>query len=456
MSPCRGAIATGPGAAGLIAGAALCSLLLAPAPTGATESASDAFRAEAVRRHEALVKEGFNLTHTFALGDEERGHVRTDLFVPASDAEHSLSLWAEVPRGEVAIRLVAPDGTSLLAWSGRSGELRLVRRLPPGRYHLEIDCSGAGSGSALLGVKGPVVASCRVDAGEVIERHAAPDHGFHWPYLLYLPAQVRAKHLMVVPNDTGFPTEDLDLLRAAGSCDLRGHARLADRLGVPLLVPLFPRPPVPGEEGNLYLQALTRASLEVQRPPLRRVDLQLIAMVEDATERLRRSGTAISRHVLLAGFSASGSFVNRFAILHPDRVLAVASGSPGGWPVAPVSEVEGEALPWPVGVADVEKLVGRPIDVHALGRVAWFFFLGAQDANDAVPHRDSFSSEDEALILRRFGPTPVSRWKEAERLYQRRSLDARFKLYPGAGHMLTPEMAESVEAFFRAALRREE
>lgn len=440
---------------GLTVGAALWSLLLAPPPASAEEYPPDALRAEAALRNEALVKEGFNLTHGFAFGGTARGRVRTDLFVPPSDAEHSLRLWAETRSGEVAIRLVAPDGTSLLAWSGRSGELRLVRRLPPGRYQLEIDGGGAEGGRAILGVKGPVVEECRVDAGGLVERPAAPDHGFHWPYLLWTPAQIRAGHLLVVPNNTGFPTEDPKLLRAAGSCALVGHVRLADRLGVPLLVPLFPRPPLPGEEGSLYLHALTRASLEVQLPLLRRVDLQLLAMIEDVTERLHRSGTPLARRVLLTGFSASGSFVNRFAVLHPDRVLAVASGSPGGWPVAPVADVEGEALPWPVGVADVEMLVGRPIDGKALARVAWFLFLGAEDTNDAVPHRDSFSKANEALILRRFGPTPVSRWKAAERLYRQCGLDARFELYPGAGHTLTPGMAAGVEAFFRAALERE-
>ncbi|HML49272.1 MAG TPA: hypothetical protein PKE04_21240, partial [Clostridia bacterium] len=50
---------------------------------------------------------------------------------------------------------------------------------------------------------------------------------------------------------------------------------------------------------------------------------------------------------------------NRFALLHPDRVRAAAIGSPGGWPVAPVAQAEGNDLPYPIGIADVAQLTGE-------------------------------------------------------------------------------------------------
>ena len=47
----------------------------------------------------------------------------------------------------------------------------------------------------------------------------------------------------------------------------------------------------------------------------------------------------------------------------------------------------------------------------------------------------------------------VTRWKEAERLYRGKGLDARFKLYPGVGHEISREMQDDINAFFVGATR---
>src|SRR5262249_10317011 len=154
---------------------------------------------------------------------------------------------------------------------------------------------------------------------------------------LYVPKNAHAKNLLVVPNNSGFASADVDLLRANASCEVRRQMSLADRLGAALLVPLFPRPGLAGEEVNLYLHALTRAALEATTPAFSRVDLQLLAMADDARARLKAKGIETDAKLLLRGFSASGSFVNRFAFLHPSRVRAVAAGAPGGWPIAPAA-----------------------------------------------------------------------------------------------------------------------
>src|SRR5438105_14647428 len=143
-------------------------------------------------------------------------------------------------------------------------------------------------------------------------------------------------------------------------------------------------------------------------------------MLEDAASALAGQGTNVSRRILIPGLSASGSFASRFAMLHPDRVLAVAAGSPGGWPIVPVAKDGGSALPYPVGIDDLKSLAGTTPALSSLRRVAWFFFLGDRDTNDSVPYRDSFSKADESLISQRFGSSPVTRWKEAERSEERR------------------------------------
>ena len=54
-------------------------------------------------------------------------------------------------------------------------------------------------------------------------------------------------------------------------------------------------------------------------PRFRRIDRQLIAMIDDASAKLAAMDRPVQSRVLMAGFSASGMFTNRFGMLHPDR-----------------------------------------------------------------------------------------------------------------------------------------
>jgi dienelactone hydrolase len=417
---------------------------------GNAERVGDAtIAAEAQRRHDTLIRHAYNLTQAWSLAaHQERATTRFEVVVPQLENEHEFSFWAETNAGRLSFRLLGSDGYPMAAWSGRKGETTVSFRAPVGKYTVEIDQAPGTEGHALLGVKGPAFHPCELDGLSVREHAGSPGKGFFWPYLLFIPKEVKSPRLLVVPNNTGFQSEDLALLRSSGSCDLQRQSALAAHLGVPLLVPLFPRPIATGAGEDLYLHALTRASLETKLESARRVDLQLVAMIDDARAELRASHVEIESKVLLCGFSASGSFVSRFAMLHPDRVAAVASGSPGGWPLVPEAQFDGEVLGYPVGVADLRALVGEPLDSLQAKEVAWFFYLGAEDTNDAVVFRDSFSKEQEELIVRHFGKTPVSRWTIAEQLYSKRGFNARFVLYPGAAHSITPDMQRDISQFF--------
>lgn len=412
--------------------------------------------AETRRHNDALVAEGYNFTQEFSFDARPKPTtVKLQLLIPPPVEAHTFTFWAEMTDGELSFQVLDSNEHPRVVWTGRKGETTVTFDAPAGSYSVEIDQPANAAGGAVFGVKGPALTACEPSAGNVSETAAAPKKGFSWPYLLFLPREVKSTHLLVSPNNTGFETEDLAVLRAAGSCQVRRLSSLATRLGSPLLVPLFPRPRSGDESSALYLHALTRASLEAKEEKFRRVDLQLMAMFDDARAALRESGRELDGRALFWGFSASGSFVNRFAMLHPERALAVAVGSPGGWPLAPVERLNRDSLDYPVGVADLPMLVGAPLDDANLRKVRWFFFLGADDENDAVPHRDSFSNDQEQLILRRFGPTPASRWKAAERLYRQRGLSARFRLYRGVAHSVTPEMDEDVLMFFERSISQD-
>lgn len=277
--------------------------------------------------------------------------------------------------------------------------------------------------------------------------------GFRSDYYLYVPKSLRldaAGHasLLVQPNNSGRTSDDIASHQRDAWMTGFERKRIADELGVALLVPAFPRT---SRDWRVYTHALDRDVLTTRKPELARLDLQLIAMIDDARARLHRDGTQIDARVLLQGFSASAMFANRFTALHPDRVRAVTIGSPGGWPIAPVAKQGIDSLPYPAGIADLAALTGKPFDAATFARVPQYLYMGADDDNDSLDFEDGWDKPMSAEVDRLFGDTPLARWKHAEALYAQAGANARFDLVPGVGHD-RKALQDRSTAFFKQVL----
>ena len=277
---------------------------------------------------------------------------------------------------------------------------------------------------------------------------------FLYPYYLYVPSELetpeassKQQTILVVPNNTGKISDDFSVHEADAFRRLTQVTQMASALKVAVLVPIFPRPET---DWKIYTQALDRDSLLTPKEEYRRLDLQLLAMIDDARERLARQYLlSFDRRVLMNGFSAQAMFANRFTFMHPDRVKAAAIGAPGGWPIAPVATHHKQPLRYPIGVADFRQVTGQDIDMRELRRVPLLIFMGDQDENDAVPYGDAYETEDRELIFPMFGYKPIERWEAAKTFYGQAGLNAEFKLYPGVGHTVTTEMREDVRTFLQ-------
>ena len=275
--------------------------------------------------------------------------------------------------------------------------------------------------------------------------------GFGYPYYLYVPPEVKndpdkkkVQTIFVAPNNTGQVIDDFAVHEADVKRRMATSNAIASFLKVAVLMPVFPRP---ASNWQTYTHALDRDSMITTKNELRRLDLQLVAMIDDARSKLKQDGLNFDKRVLINGFSASGMFTNRFTFLHPDRVKAAAIGSPGGWPIAPVEKYKDTTLRYPIGVADLKAISGKKLDLKTLRKVPLFIFLGDKDTNDSVPFGDSYDDVDRELINPLLGSTPLSRWKICEQLYKDAGLNAEFKLYPDVPHTVTPLMRDDVRAF---------
>ena len=89
-------------------------------------------------------------------------------------------------------------------WSGQKSETEITQRLHSGKHVLKIDTTGADEGMALFSAKGNIVVLANLDPKLFQEFPASPAHGYHWPYLLFVPRQIRVPCLLVVPKTQAF------------------------------------------------------------------------------------------------------------------------------------------------------------------------------------------------------------------------------------------------------------
>jgi hypothetical protein len=293
---------------------------------------------------------------------------------------------------------------------------------------------------------------------ELIKVPANPGKGFEWPYYFAVPHELsNPTVLLVETNNTGTWSDDQSVHDTAALELLRQRSDFAIKLDVPLLVPTFPRPinPQAPEPGGIYTHALDRYSLLTKAlltgGSIERIDLQLIAMIRDAQQKLKTMGYIVDSKIFMMGFSASGAFTSRFTAIHPYMIRAAAPGSPGGWPLAPVANWQGRRLGYAVGIADLAELTGKPFDLATFRKVPQYIYVGNMDRNDALDIRGLPEDEKDAICLWldcRPEPYISDRWPKAQEIYESVQAKARFVIYPGVAHTITPELFEDIRNFF--------
>ena len=252
----------------------------------------------------------------------------------------------------VAIVLGLAAGLTISWWLGLGGFLSVPHSMADSAAAPEQDATDEAA------VESSALALTTIPAPTPVQKGVITSHKYEGGgYLLYIPTSAglgRPLTLLVSIRGMGDRPEDF----------ATGFAPRAEANGWILIVPRF-------NYGDWK-----------QIETLRADDRANLAWLNSLLDVLPgQIPFPIRNKILIYGFSRGAQSAHRFALMHPERVLATASMSAGTYtlPVATTTPSGKAPLDFPLGVADLDRYCGGPFDPADVRHVAFWIGVGEKD-----------------------------------------------------------------------------
>ena len=312
--------------------------------------------------------------------------------------------------------------------------------------------------------------------GKTIVVKANPEKGFHFPYLLKTSKKtVDANYIVVESNNTGGHNKSIKGMTSKAKKSLGWvlGSSISKKLNYPMLMPVFPFATKEIEKVltnknkyKYYFPQLDSDVLKIDIEKYKRIDLQLIAMIDDARERLlKENNQNINEKVIMVGFSSSSLFSARFTFLHPDRVSVAIGGGIGGLLPVPTEKINGIEAIYPIGTYDFEKITGKKFDLEEYKKTPQFYYQGTKDKSNPFRRGAEDLTDEEYEIVKKlfvdglpFGDKPVSlkvsttMWKNSQKYINQIVDNVKFESPKNLDHEITPKMTSKSAEFIKENL----
>jgi len=143
---------------------------------------------------------------------------------------------------------------------------------------------------------------------------------------------------------------------------------------------------IPTSPDYIYYPAAfdVNSFLGATEPFYSRADVQANLMIDSLILSLESDGYNVQAKVFVEGFSTGGMFSQRYGVLHPERIKALAAGHIGGFITLPIYEYDYTDLNWPLGLNDYEILIGNQFKFNEYANLPQFLYIGENDTKKSL------------------------------------------------------------------------
>ena len=271
---------------------------------------------------------------------------------------------------------------------------------------------------------------------------ADTSNGINIPSIFAIPLSDNINNQLVVESNN-LESEDLQKIIEQGIQTGIRLAKLTNNLPSPIVIPL-----IPSHKDYPYLQQLSKECFNLSDNDRNyRLDEQVVKIINYAKFLLEREkGLVAKKRIFLNGYSSSGVFAQRFALLHPNIVETVCIGGASGSIPIPT-----EQIAYPLGIADYESLIGKKFDLDSYLKIKFRYYVGEFELQNKTDSRfDDFGKPAPMHDMSYFdrsvpidvgksqrnilGTEMFYRAKKTVQLLQNLGIDVQHKIISGRGH----------------------
>lgn len=189
---------------------------------------------------------------------------------------------------------------------------------------------------------------------------------YNIPYILVLPKNMKENCILAVESNN-LETENSDDLLNNGLLTAHKLVQQLKDNDNPVLIPIVPSV----KNGIPYYQQLSKECFSIPSAhPFYRIDLQVLNIINEVKQNLSDK-INLRDKIFLNGYSSSGVFAQRFALLHPEIVDTLCVGGASGSIPVPILE-----LGYPLGIADYYEITGKQFDLEVYSQIKFRYYIG--------------------------------------------------------------------------------
>ncbi len=183
----------------------------------------------------------------------------------------------------------------------------------------------------------------------------------------------------------------------------------------------------------------------------RRPDIEILNFINALRNTLESKKYNLYKKIFAAGVSAGANMVNRFSLLYPDIVEAIAIPLAGNY-IYPEKSLSDVTLPYPFGVDDIETIKGQRFSKHQFLSLKFFLYVGVLDTNQT---NDPLSFEADLIdptlnekIKSIFGKNQYERCLHYANYLKSEGAKVELVIEEDYGHALAPDSYDRIFEFF--------
>lgn len=268
------------------------------------------------------------------------------------------------------------------------------------------------------------------------------DNGINIPSILAIPLSNEVNNQIIVEANNLESEDSKEIIEQGVQTGYRLACLTCD-LPAPIIVPL-----IPSHKNYPYLQQLSIECFDIPKGDKNyRMDEQVVRIINKSKNILRDDiGLIVSDKIFLNGYSSSGVFAQRFALLHPDVVETACIGGASGSIPVPTKD-----LSYPLGIADYEQLTGRTFDFEKYSKIKFRYYVGELETQNksntrvddfgapAPMHDMSYFNRSVPVDVGKkqreiFGEDLFSRAKRTIQVLKSLEIDIQHEIILGRGH----------------------